>query len=52
MLMDEIRHDALIRFQRLYRMNLIISHQKAVAFDIGTKDGSEFSGNLIVVGHA
>ena len=37
--------------QRLDGVNLIICHEEAIAFDISTEDGSELSGNLVVVGH-
>jgi hypothetical protein len=53
MLLDETGHQTPVRLQRLDGMHLIICHQERVPFDIGTKDGFEFSCNLfVIIGHA
>jgi hypothetical protein len=51
MLLDEIRHDLPTRLQGLDGVNLIISHQDAVSFDIGTHDGPEFACDFSFCGH-
>ncbi len=43
MLLDKRSHGFLVSLQHLDSPNLVLTHETAVAFDIGTEDGSELA---------